>query len=971
MIGFKKIKRYVCILLALTMSIPFFTAPTQVLADEPESNPDYISTLERYRDILNVFGTRFHFSEYMAENANLPRPDSHYIIEAADYVLAEGMVPIILQDFEGVAGTSLWTDEMGLIEWEVHVAQSGLYNISIQYYSYEGKSSDIQRAIFINGEQPFFEANQVEFPRTWVNQLPYIRRDNRDNDLRPVQVEYHTWRHAFVRDSLGAYNEPFSFYLQQGRNTIGFYSLREPMVIRQLHVHQAPEILPYSQAIAAFGNTPTPQIGVIRVEGQEANRRSSPMLAPQADNSGPGVEPYSPRAIRINHIGGDSWAEPGSWIEWDFYVPQEGLYNIALNVRQHFTRGTSTFRRITINGEVPFAEMEAVAFPFDTGWRVEVLGDGSEPYMFWLNAGMNTIKIEAMLGDYAHYYREIQDAVLNLNNLYRQIIMIVGLSPDIFRDYRIGTRLPHLEGELRRERERLDYIYARLNYLADGRGERDAVINNLSVLITRLYSNIENIPRRIHDFRINIGSLGTWLMQVREQRLAVGEIYIISVGEAMPTLNNGFFAQLWHEIQTLFFSFFIDYNTIGDVVEGDDASTVTVWLGTGRDQANVIRGMMDESFTRDHDININLMLVDIATLLPATLSGQGPDVTLMLGQDLPMNFGMRGAAMNLAQFPEFNEVTQRFSEAAMTPFTFDGMTFALPETLTFNMLFYRRDVLYELGLDPPDTWDDVRASMSVLAQHHMEFGLPLEAGGFNITDMTFAMFLFQNGGDFYNADGSLSALDSDISLTAFRDFARYFTDYRLPVVYDFANRFRAGDMPIAVADYTNYNMLQVFAPEIRGLWGFRPIPGTVQPDGSINRAVATGGSAVVMMSAAEDPLASWEFMKWWTSADVQVQFGRGMESLMGAAARHPTANLEAFSQMPWPLRDYENLGAQFAHARGIPQVPGGYFTPRQIRNAFYTATVQQTVGPREALTEFVRLINDEIRAKRIEFGLDV
>jgi ABC-type glycerol-3-phosphate transport system substrate-binding protein len=233
------------------------------------------------------------------------------------------------------------------------------------------------------------------------------------------------------------------------------------------------------------------------------------------------------------------------------------------------------------------------------------------------------------------------------------------------------------------------------------------------------------------------------------------------------------------------------------------------------------------------------------------------------------------------------------------------------------------------------------------------------------------MFLFQNGGEFYNADGTLSALDSDTSLTAFRDFARYFTDYRLPVVYDFANRFRAGDMPIAVADYTNYNMLQVFAPEIRGLWGFRPIPGTVQPDGSIDRAVATGGSAVVMMSAAEDPLASWEFMKWWTSTDVQVQFGRGMESLMGAAARHPTANLEAFSQMPWPLRDYENLGAQFAHARGIPQVPGGYFTPRQIRNAFYTATVQQTVGPREALTEFVRLINDEIRAKRIEFGLDV
>ena len=91
---------------------------------------------------------------------------------------------------------------------------------------------------------------------------------------------------------------------------------------------------------------------------------------------------------------------------------------------------------------------------------------------------------------------------------------------------------------------------------------------------------------------------------------------------------------------------------------------------------------------------------------------------------------------------------------------------------------------------------------------------------------------------------------------------------------------------------------------------------------------------------------------------------------MGSAARHPTANLEAFSRMPWPVSDYRNIVIQREYVRGIPQVPGGYFTPRQVRNAFYTVVELENVGAREALRDSVRLINDEIRAKRREFRIE-
>jgi ABC-type glycerol-3-phosphate transport system substrate-binding protein len=794
--------------------------------------------------------------------------------------------------------------------------------------------------------------------------------------MRPVQVEQHRWETSVIRDAMGTYNEPFSFYFNEGRNTIAFVSLREPMMIRSLRIHQAPVVLPYAEVAAQRGSLPRPsvsQAAPIRIEGQDADRKSSPMLAPGADTGGPGVSPHSARYMRINHIGGGSWSQPGTWIEWEFEVPREGLYSIAINVRQSFHRGAKSFRRITVNGEVPFSEMEAVGFEFSNGWRVDTLGGKDEPYLFWLEEGTNVIRIEAVLGEYAEYLRQIQECVMNLNALYRQIIMITGRTPDRFRDYEIDRRLPHLREALIYERERLDMVSKGLTDMTVGRGDRDAMIRSVSRILTRMYSDIETIPRRITDFNINISSLGTWIMMIREQMLSIDAIYILPYDAETPDNGRSWWRQILHEILTLFFSFIIDFNTVGTAIEGEEARNIEVWIGTGRDQANVIKQMIDESFTSETNIGVKFMLVDVATLLPATVARQGPDVTLSVWNTLPMDYGLRGAVADISGMPDFDKVAERFHHAAMTPFQFEGRVFALPETMNFNMLFYRKDILHEIGLNPPDTWDDVRSAVAHLSQFHMEFGLPISSFDLvmgDVTDMTFTMFLYQQGGQLYNEDNTRSALDSDISLNAFRDFTRFFTDYNLSHPYEFMNRFRMGEMPIAIADYTSYNALQVFAPEIRGLWGFRPVPGTIREDGSINRAVPTGGNAVVMMQNAEDKLAAWDFMKWWTDVDTQVQFGLQMESLMGAAARHPTANIQAFERMPWSVSSRQNLEEQMTHAMGVPQIPGAYFTPRQIRNAFYTVVALESVGPREALTDFTRFINDEIRTKRREFGLD-
>ena len=964
------VKRTVAMFMAVVMGLTIIGVPMPTRAAVVDDQ-----LWETLQTDLAAFGIRHHFTDFLRVHEQTPRPEATYIIEGTAYTLISGMETTHFVDFEGMPGASVLTEEEGLIEWRVYVSQGGLYSMSVMYFPVQGRNSAIQRAILINGEQQFFEANPIELPRVWVNSRDEILRDIHGNDLRPPQIERPQWMEEMVRDAMGSYNEPLLFYFQQGWNTVGFFSQREPMLIRQIRIHQAPEVLPYAIVSQGHAGLPRPgiaQVDPIRIEGQDAARRSSPMLAPQADMTGPGVYPYSARYIRINSIGGGSWSEPGSWIEWDFYVPVDGLYKIAMNVRQNFNRGALSFRRITINGEVPFYEMSAVPFSFAAPWRVDTLGGEDNPYLFWFPAGYHTIRMEAVLGGYAPHVREIQEIILSLNEMYRQIVMITGNNPDFFRDYEIGRRLPHLQEAIRYEQVRLARIFDELDEMTVGRGERDAVIRTLSRLLNSIANDIENIPRRLREFRENTGALGTWLMLVRSQELGVESIYIMPYDAPTPDNGRRWWRQLWHEILTLIFSFIIDFNAIGGMYDPADMRNIEVWIGTGRDQANVIKALIDERFTPVYNIGVTLRLIDMAMLLPATVAGLGPDITMSIGNALPMDYGMRGAVRDISTMPGFAEVAARFPEAAMTPYTFGDMVFALPETLTFPMLFYRRDILHDIGLEPPETWEEVRSAIATLAMHHMEFGIPV--GDF--PHVSYGIFLFQQGGDFYNEDGSRSALDSDIALEAFREFTRFFTDYNLPRVFDFMNRFRFGDMPLAIVDYTVYNALQVFAPEIHGLWGFRPVPGTVFapceefPEGRIDRTVPTGGAAIVMMEQVNDAYAAWEFMQWWTSAEIQIQFGREMESLMGAAARHPTANLEAFGMMPWPVQDYRMISAQFNYIRGIPEVPGGYFTPRQVRNAFFSSVETRQIGPREAMRDGVRLINDELRAKRREFGLE-
>ena len=913
-------------------------------------------------------------------------------VEVADYTAASDDV-VMVDDPDATPGAApdsssqvLSTGEASYVEWEVTVPEEGLYHLMMEYYPMPGRNSAIERAVLIDGELPFFGAGHALFTRVWVN-AEEIGHDNRGNDLRPRQAEAPEWRVGYFQDNLGYYTEPYEFYFSPGTHTIRFDSVREPALIRSVQLTRAPSAPTYQQYLADLARTGfgAPDADArpgraeieeltVKVQGESAVLKSDPMLYPIYDRSSPISEPYHHSKIRLNTIGGDRWKLPGQWLTWELDVPSDGFYSLSFRARQNLVHGLATNRRLMIDGDVPFDEMNRMEFPYDTAWESVTPGyetpDGeSVPYFFYLTAGRHEVTMETTLGNLGPILRRVENSVFALNYAYRKILMLTGPEPDPYRDYLIDQEMPDVIRIFREQSEELNELGEMMEEYA---GERShaAPLFRLAYQLQQMVDRPHRIPRSIKELKTNVGALATWIFTTREQPVEI-DYFAFQPPGARPVPGRGsFFARAWHTLRAFFASFFEDYESVGNTYNESEA--LTVWVLSGRDQAQILKQMADDTFTPEYGIGVNVKLVLPDVLLPATVAGLAPDVAVNVYNTEPINYALRNAVADLTQFPGYDEVASRFHPSALVPYTYHDGVFALPETQEFLILFYRTDIFDELGLEVPDTWEDMYSLLPDLQKAHMEFVVPVRQTINNYQiyggSLSYEMFLFQLGGRLYQDDGIAVDIDSDIGIEAFRRWTDLFVNYKLPEQYDFRNRFRVGEVPIGIASYIEYNALEVFAPEIRGLWSFAPVPGVEQPDGSINRSVPSSGIASMLLESSDNQDAAWEFMSWWTSVSAQERYGLELESILGPAARYPTANQEALARLPWPVADQRSLTEQWEWVVGVPEVPGSYYLPRHLDNA-WRRVFYNGWNHRETLLEYSRLVNEEITAKRREFGL--
>jgi hypothetical protein len=449
------------------------------------------------------------YDHYLQRYKDEAQPDQEIVVPGVDYTSANEMTPEMVTELGGVQGSFIKTGESGSIGWEVDVPATGLYHITLRYFPIEGKSSSIERELLIDGKLPFTSARNLTFHRVWKNESDEIAQDNRGNELRPRQVEAPMWQESLLRDSEGYYEEPYLFYFQQGKHTLTLVSSREPMAIDYLKLHRYDAPQPYAEVAAAYQAMGYTETGgqLLKVQGESASFKSSPTLYPITDRSSPSTEPYDVSKIRMNTIGGNNWRVPGGWIAWDVEVPEDGLYRIAIKHRQELLRGIYSTRSLWIDGEIPFQEMMQIPFYYDSDWQMNVLGNGEEPYLFYLTKGKHELKLEVSLGAIAPLIRQVEASVLAINAMYRKILMITGNVPDPYRDYQLDKQIPDMVDVFRQQSDILYAVSEELVRLTGEKSDKTATLNKAAYQLADMAKKPESVQKRLAQFKINVGSV--------------------------------------------------------------------------------------------------------------------------------------------------------------------------------------------------------------------------------------------------------------------------------------------------------------------------------------------------------------------------------------------------------------------------------------------------------------------------------
>lgn len=918
------------------------------------------------------------YTNYVKKYTNAARPDQTVEVLGKDYDPASVTdAQITVTTVDGENDVMQWANQEGSVSWTVNIPETGVYNIKMIYEALESNTNDVEFSLLIDGESPYATASRITLSKRWINESE-IKQDSRQNDIRPGQISTPCWQETPLEDIDGLFNEPLEFYMEAGEHTITFESEKAEFAVKSFIFYQYEA--PAAYTAPSDSDLTQAQGQKITLEGETAAYKSSRTLYPTADKSSyltSSANGSSPTKTRYNTIGSGSWTQSTQTVTWEFNVDKAGYYKIGIRGRQDQMRGMYSNRRLYVNGEVPCLEANQIKFYYDTDWSITTpKSENGDDLYFYLQAGTNTISLEAVPGEIGEIMGNLDELVYNINSYYRQIRQITGPDPDEYNNYMIDTAIPSIVPDFKEYAKTLRDKKAEIEKLSGSGGTEAETLEKMAIVLDKCIKKPDLIPEMMSQIKDNITSVSSFVNQYREQPLEVDMIEVATSDQDFTSCDKSFFGSLGFGFKGFIGSFFEDYNALSD----EDESAMECWVMLGRDNAEALQQLISSEYNPTAKTKINLKLVQ-GGIVEATFAGKGPDLALFMGGDFPIQLAARGVLTDLTTFSDFDEVKTRFADDATVLYQYNGGTYGLPCDQTFPMLFYRSDILSEYGIDPAtdlNTWDGLLNCLPTLQRNYLEVGLILpvmtSTGGTTqvsaITEPgnTFAMLLLQQGLNYYNEEQTKTTFDTQEAVNAFDTWTKFYTIYSFQQTYDAFTRFRTGDMPVVIQNYTFYNQLSVAAPEIKGCWGFQPVPGTVQEDGTINHAANSNGSGAIIFTKAADQEGAWDFIKWFTSTDAQVKYGNNIESILGTMGRYATANEEALQQLSWTTSEVNLLLDQLNSQVEIPIIPASYGVTRNVMNAF-RAVVNDYDNARDTLFWYNKDINDEITRKLEDLGL--
>ncbi len=894
-------------------------------------------------------------------------------LQSANYALATDTVTVTGDGYvadqssgataqqDDTYGTVYKLDDAGTATYKVNVPKDGQYTIAVLFGNLLDTAETYDIAVKVDGVYPFAGCEELQLNAIWEDDGGVRELANGDQ-VNPAQKQVEGFVSQELYDIGGIVLGGYRFHLTAGEHTIAVTAKGRAMLIAGVELGIPETIKGYDEISAGYGNYPKYDGDQIVIEAEYSTYRNSYSLTAKSDNGVASVSPSNPEISLINHIGGTGWSQAGQEISWTFKAPKSGLYKVGFAYKQDTVTNGDTYRWLKIDGKTPFAEATEIAFPYEVGWNfkeMQLVRDGqSEDMLIYLEEGEHTVSLTVSLADVAEVFSRLEKVVNSLGALYLDIVMITSESPDPQRDYELHKQIPGFVDTLNQNHAELSKLAEEIGDTLQVNGELQGAARNMARICKAMTDSLYEAHLQLSTYYSAHQTLSAWLYDIRKMDLSIDQIIFAAPDKEFVTPQVSWWKNTMFAVRRFINSFVDGSSTI---ISGGDTSkpTLKIWVNWGRDQVRVLNTLIQDTF---HAANVKVEQVN-ASLVQGVISGNSPDLYLHMARSEPVNLAMRGVLYDLRNFDDFEEVLDRFHEDAELPYEYRDGCYAIPDTQGFDVMFYRTDILDELNIEVPTTWDEFKNAMGILQRNNMNVYLPYAKN----TLSAYPTLLLQKGGSIYTEDKTSTAFRTPEGIAAFTEWTDYYTKYSLDQEANFMQKFRVGTMPLGITSYSSYLTYKQAAPEINGKWKIATVPGTVQEDGTVNNVVSGSGSACAIMATSEEKEAAWEFVKWWTSADTQYRYSAEVEAILGETGRVMTATMDAVSRLAWDPDALKIILKQWDHVIEIEEVPGSYYVGRSVDQAFW-ATKNGESSSKEAIIDWADICDKEIERKYAEYA---
>lgn len=944
-------------IVALFFVNPFRDSDLAEWQEEVSVN-DYLIAMDVLQNSLdNPRYTYYDFLENVEYDYDLMTHDAELITAADDtrYGYTGGDVADVSTDMEAT--------------YQVNVQEAGYYHIESDYIVTGDVLNNITIAVAVNGTYQFDDAQTVDVVLYWRDETKDFGVDTYGDQSLPRQIRIEEWRELELFNNTYTTNEPLLFYFEEGLNTITFTNVSSgDLRIGDVRVAPPVYVPSYDEYIAMHSGTADPvSLFINAIDYQEKNS-SYVRLTAFGD---PSLSPYDPVFKKLNAIDGNAWYKAGQEVTYEVSVAQSGLYELTLHYA-NYKSDFEVFRSIQINGETPFQEFQSYGIPHTpTNWANHTLqNDAGEAYQVYLEAGTNQITLRAEQAELSRYLRDIQVLIDHINQFALEIIKITGKDIDRDRTWELTRYLPETELYLQSYHAVIRYLVVQMSEYS----EKDDLSTTLSFLkkavveFDKMLEDPDELPLYLNNLYSGEQSvtllLGDSLDNLNNQQLYLNGFYVANVDE-FDRATAGVFRRVASSIQGFVNSYFSDKF----VIENDE-DTIDVWVNRPITYVDIMQKMVDASYTQDTGVKVKISVMpDPNKLILANSAGNTPDIALGLLSYMPFDLAVRGALQDLTEFDDFWETANQFAPGAMVPYVLEDGVYAVPETLEFHALVYRKDVFNALDLEVPDTWEDVIGILPTLQRYDMNFYYPTSGGQSLKWFYQTTPLIYQYGGSLYSADGLSTTIDSEASYQGLKLLGDLYTTYSLPEqVPLFYNSFRYNKLPVGIIDFNIYLQLKNAAPELIGQWALAPYPGVYNEEtDTVERWYVGNGLAGIMFKDSDNKEGAWGFLKWWMSTATQTEFAYTLQSTYGPEFLWLSGNIDAVRNTPIENVDKQIILDQIQWLRDVPRTPGQYMLERGLSDIWNRVTFDG-VPVRVAIDRQVIDIDREITRKMIEFG---